>query len=797
MGEYLSPGVYMEEFESGSRPMDGVSTSIAGFAGFAERGPTEGPPQLVTSMGDFQRQFGGYLSEKEYGDYRYLAYAVEHFFTNGGSSCYVKRVALKTAQPANVNIPSVPMEENKNITINLTDKATNILNTINVEIKALSDSDKKIMEITMTDENTGSITNGIYQNITVGDIICLYAEKDNQGNGMRTERDGGEQPLYYYKKVETITPVGSGSATVSFTSEKGNKIGTQITAINRMFIADLYLAVHNERGGIIEDSIVSFNKRTAKYITREYQYVNINVPETSLDGYTDNPLCSPLEWLSGSKPVPGDTMSFLFESGIDIQAKEVGTWGNDISIKIEKNNKTKSDIVSYHTDGVYVGFQVKNCSAFQLGDWVLYPTDEQTPDLNNYTNMKFANITAIDSENNIIYLYVRDDNSLEKIKSSVYLANINVTVTYQETAETYEGVSLNYNSSNFLMNRLKESRLISVLVKTKSEDDQPVALDGYPYNLALSGSAGIKIKLTGGGNGTNFSSLLTGGNFVDRFRGDAKSKNGKTGLLAFEDNSVVSIMCLPGIVDRDIQMELLDHCEAMKSRFAILDLPQGLTEVTKVQDFREAVDSEYAAMYHPWIVAYDSLYKKSGHFPPSGAIAGVYARTDKDRGVFKAPANEIVMGATGLSISYSKGEQDNLNPIGVNLIRSFPGQGIRVWGARTISSNSLVRYVNVRRLLIYIEESIKANTNWVVFEPNNELLWIRVKRTIEVFLDTVWRSGALFGSKPDEAYYVNIGYSTMSQSDIDNGKLICEIGVAPVKPAEFVILRLTQMTGGA
>jgi phage tail sheath protein FI len=176
-------------------------------------------------------------------------------------------------------------------------------------------------------------------------------------------------------------------------------------------------------------------------------------------------------------------------------------------------------------------------------------------------------------------------------------------------------------------------------------------------------------------------------------------------------------------------------------------------------------------------------------------VIGIYARSDIARGVHKAPANEIVTNCTALMVNYNVGEQDLLNPKGVNLIRRFPGAGIRVWGARTASSKPLWKYVNVRRLFIYLEESIKANTNWVVFEPNDQTLWDRVRRTIEIFLETTWRSGALAGGSPSEAFFVDIGPNTMSKDDIDNGKLICIIGVAPVKPAEFVIFRITQKTG--
>jgi phage tail sheath protein FI len=198
-------------------------------------------------------------------------------------------------------------------------------------------------------------------------------------------------------------------------------------------------------------------------------------------------------------------------------------------------------------------------------------------------------------------------------------------------------------------------------------------------------------------------------------------------------------------------------------------------------------------MYHPWVQVFDPVTKKAGFVPPSGSVAGVFSRTDVTRGVHKAPANEIVQ-CTGLSVNYNNGEQDLLNPAGVNLIRALPGQGIRVWGARTASSNANFKYVNVRRLFIYVEQSIKLATNWVVFEPNNSSLWARVQMTVSSFLENMFRNGMLAGESPAEAFFVDIGANTMSRDDIMNGRLICEIGIAPSRPAEFVIFRVTQFT---
>jgi phage tail sheath protein FI len=201
-------------------------------------------------------------------------------------------------------------------------------------------------------------------------------------------------------------------------------------------------------------------------------------------------------------------------------------------------------------------------------------------------------------------------------------------------------------------------------------------------------------------------------------------------------------------------------------------------------------------MYHPWVQIFDRAANKPAFIPPSGAVMGVYSRTDIARGVHKAPANEVVQ-CTGLSVNYTKAEQDILNPEGINLIRQMPGQGIRVWGARTASSNSSFKYVNVRRLFIFVEESIKANTNWVVFEPNDATLWQRVALTVSSFLDGLWRNGMLAGGSASESYFVEIGPSTMSRDDIMNGRLICNIGIAPSRPAEFVIFRVTQHTAEA
>ena len=280
------------------------------------------------------------------------------------------------------------------------------------------------------------------------------------------------------------------------------------------------------------------------------------------------------------------------------------------------------------------------------------------------------------------------------------------------------------------------------------------------------------------------------------FIGKDDGPNGRTGIQAFQENETVAMIAIPGVTIPEVIAALVGHCESLRSRFAVIDMPLEKTKPNDLIQYRGMIDSTYAAMYHPWIQVFDRGSNTSAYIPPSGAVMGVYARTDINRGVHKAPANEVIF-CSGLSTNYTKDEQDILNPEGVNLIRAIPGQGIRIWGARTASSNSAFKYVNVRRLFIYVEESIKANTNWVVFEPNDAVLWQRVSLTISSFLDSMWRTGMLAGSSPQEAYFVEIGPATMSRDDIMNGRLICNIGIAPSRPAEFVIFRVTQHTAEA
>lgn len=302
---------------------------------------------------------------------------------------------------------------------------------------------------------------------------------------------------------------------------------------------------------------------------------------------------------------------------------------------------------------------------------------------------------------------------------------------------------------------------------------------------------------------------LDGGNdgvrpLADDYEGrDDPNTTVKTGLKAFEDIDDISIVAAPGSTfgyedgyhsDAGTIMRLLiAHAMLMKYRIAVLDCGEGQS-IAQVRAMRGQIDSNYAALYYPWVRVLDPVTRAEIALPPSGFVAGIYARNDVTRAVYKAPANEVVTLALGFEVLLNKGQQDVLNPEGINCFRFFEGRGFRLWGARLASSDPEWKYVNLRRYFAFLEHSIDRGTQWAVFEPNGEALWAKMRRTIEGFLLNEWQAGALLGDRPERAYFVRCDRSTMTQNDLDNGRLVVLIGVAPLRPAEFVIFRIGQWT---
>ncbi|QQO09006.1 phage tail sheath family protein [Breznakiella homolactica] len=266
----------------------------------------------------------------------------------------------------------------------------------------------------------------------------------------------------------------------------------------------------------------------------------------------------------------------------------------------------------------------------------------------------------------------------------------------------------------------------------------------------------------------------------------------KTGLCLFDTIPDIALVAAPGVIDPAAQDAILTHCEKNRFRFAVLDSPEELEKGIDTMPMPR--DSIMGAYYFPWIEMYDTAADQNVYAPPSGGMCGICSRVDGTRGVHKAPANEIFKTALGLKYNLTDAEQELLNPKGINCIREFPGRGIRVWGARTVSSDPEWRYVNVRRLFCMVEQAIQNGTNWVVFEPNTRDLWKKITRNITSFLLNIWRSGALFGDTPEEAFYVRCDDELNPPESIDAGYVVVELGLAPAKPAEFVVFRVSQKT---
>ncbi|MFD7084612.1 phage tail sheath subtilisin-like domain-containing protein [Streptomyces sp. NPDC059918] len=355
-----------------------------------------------------------------------------------------------------------------------------------------------------------------------------------------------------------------------------------------------------------------------------------------------------------------------------------------------------------------------------------------------------------------------------------------------QVLETFEGLTVPKGPRPAAEVVRRESRLITV----------------QQLEAALPVAGGI--RLAGGTDARTGPAPLNPQAFI----GSTSARSGIGGLEAVDEVTMLAVpdlmSCLRrGTLDQDgvkaVQLAMIAHCELMGDRVAVLDTPPALT-AQGVQDWRvteTGYDSKYAALYWPWLNVMDPISGKPAPMPPSGHVAGVWARSDDSRGVHKAPANEVVRGALSLELALTRKEHDQLNPLGVNCIRAFPGQGIRIWGARTLSSDPEWRYLNVRRLFNFVEKSILSGTSWVVFEPNDPKLWDSVKRTITMFLRGVWRDGALFGRTPDDAFYVKCDEENNPPEAREQGILTVEIGVAAVKPAEFVVFRISQFADGA
>jgi phage tail sheath protein FI len=757
MPQYLAPGVYVEEVDAGPVPIQGVSTSITGAVGVTLMGPTSGKPVLVTSFAEFQKTFGGFvppppaplrnrwlLDAIEGGNWWRFPLAVKGFFENEGRQLYVKRVfaggggvpgmgATGASAPFGQGlIADIAQDANATAT---TVKLSHLIDVVVGKQLNFFAAGKTIPGNPFTVASYNSTLNTATLDKPIG--FALKAGRD-------------------YVVIETRIPpnpppppIPAANVTLRFTAKAlgdwGNGLSVRVAAMvggtfnilpdpatgGNAFTTQLLADAPAGRATIaVADASGFVDGDHARISGQEYTLANVSAARRTVDLSPAPAAALPSGTsIARMRPANAAAATTIHVSG----ASQI--YDNAI---LQLDNGTNKETVIVQPDGV-------------SGEVVTF-----LPPLQHvyYEGQKVRVIEAeVDAQN---------------IVNGVVVAS-----------EVMQNLRLHDDhTTNFIVTGVNlQSALVNVQTGGGySETD----LTMFPA------SPGAEwVPLTGGAD--NLDQLT-----VEDFVGVDLGSGNRTGIQALEDISDISICTVNGMWSETIQAALINHCESLRYRFAILDSRDGLT-IDQIIAFREPLDTRFAALYYPWVEVLDPSVVRHVNVPPSLHMAGIYARTDNDRGVFKAPANVEISMITKIAQDVNKREQELLNPIGINALRFFPDRGNRVWGARTLSSLSTWKYINVKRLFIFVEASIDVGTQWVVFEPNDEPLWARVRQTITDFLTTTWR-GALQGTTAKEAFFVRCDRTTMTQDDIDNGRLICIIGIAPVKPAEFVIFRIQQFT---
>jgi phage tail sheath protein FI len=715
MPEYLSPGVYIEEQDTGPEPIEGVSTSVTGFVGVTQMGPLDGkPPILVTSFPEFTRTFGSYFTPgfpiTGYNFYNFLPHAVAGFFNNGGQLLYIKRVAASGVNaPATATVAAAALENGAGA--------------------------PTLMTRLLSSAPTGATT--LYlasmRGIENATTLTLVQVK----NGVTTNSGGTPLAITAYDDVaKTVTLAAALPAPTP----------------------------------VLTPALTSYDSQYTLVI---------------LTAATNAP---------GSTPV-ANTGNFA------LQAANAGVWGNNIAVQITPSSRALAQVVGIGSvaPGVNNQLLLNSGASFYRGAIIEINTtaaNTTNPPQKYYAKVQSVNATNVVLTANLAAAAVTAINgnlgATPAVPIPVRSCEFDIVASYGTVNESFRGLTLDNTTPYYYATAIiNGSTLLGVPATPPSDQTttntstMPVALDG------------LNVVLSGGSDGAAAPTPID-------FGGNDGGPGNRTGIAALIDAADISIIGAPGITDQYTQSALITQCENLKYRFAILDPAPPLSATSGMQDIqnqRGLYDTKYAAIYYPRVVVTDPLTDNLLTIPPSGHMAGIYAQTDDSRGVWKAPANIVIDGINSLETKLSKGDQDILNPEpnNINALRDFTAQdrGLRVYGARCITSDEEWKYINVRRLFIFIEASLDQGTQWAVFEPNDETLWNRLIQSVSNFLTTIWREGGLMGAKVEEAFFVKCGYDTMTQDDIENGRLIMLVGIAPVFPAEFVIIRIGQWAGGS
>lgn len=696
MAEYLAPGVYVEEIPSGIRTIEGASTSTSAFVGVAERGPVN-RTTLITNLTEFYAIFGRPLLIREQ---YYLGYAVENFFREGGTRCYVVRIA----------------------------HYSNILDRNSLTAEAASRE--------FNDES---------------DTTALTVNAANEGAWGRA---------------------------LAISIQNSSKFGTSLDAALPAGTFDRITVENTD--GIGRGTLLWLVNPILAYVT----YSGTTLQFDAGSSFTRDPEGTPLS--------PADTIatnSLVVTPDFRFMA-EVTAWVSGMPIAAATNiEPTLANLTIGAT-----GNQDINGTDLPEGElvWIIEPASQA-----------YAIVDRVEGQT-VVFTGTNTTTHEFPVNSKVLSRDFTLRVTRDgDLLESFENLS--------------NVQTVTGVVNLREYAPNRINLGGAASkNIRVTGTNSIvPMRNTAAANlsGTSINPDGLADLAPTDYVGNPASGTGLFALDGIDDTSILSVpfprftdttvIASPASIDtglKHVYDAATNYCEQRRYMFCIVDSKPAQNS-TETLAFRNSLNaSNYAAYYWPWINIIPAGQMKTYPVPPSGAIAGIYARTDQKRGVHKAPAGTLsgrVRSAAGIERVITKAEQDGLNNNGVNVIRSFPASGLNVWGARTLSTSSEWRYVNVRRVMNYIEKSIDDGTQWTVFEPNNLDLWKKIERNINSFLRGVWRSGALFGETENKAFRVKCNAETNTSETIELGQVITEIAVAVVKPAEFVIFRIRQFAAGS
>ncbi len=672
MPEYLAPGVYVEETSFRAKSIEGVSTTTTGFVGPTRYGPIDIEPEVVTSLGEFERMYGDRQQLRFDGApamHNYMWHAVRAFFEQGGKRLYVSRVFAPISSTDDGYADAWLTTDGQR-------PATSAAVRRTVRVRARFPGGSGAMRV--------RLTLSLSQNI-------LGEQPDPNDSSQRVKTLNGLLPgdVVWISNINNASPLGSPPA--AGTAEPG----------------DFYLA------------------------------------GTALDPTTREPIWQFTDPLSGT------------------------------SLSSPPATVTLADL-AYHANPAFRDkVRVLSLSI------TVFPDEDSDQPPQTWSGLPLdPDHTRAGQPDSVFDVFAARPASLSLARRLPVVVERGRALL--NPGDAHEGTDVGNGIQALQAFFAAKSSLLSSLALPGSSD----------------ADRSVDYVLDGGNDGVRPG--------FDAYEGTAPDDSPfKTGLKSLEAIEDISIVAAPGSTfgyEGDYRDDaatiislLISHAERMRYRIAVLDSGDGQT-IADVRALRAQYDSKYAALYYPWVKILDPVTRREVAMPPSGFVAGIYARNDIQRAVYKAPANEVVTLALGFETMLNKAQQEVLNPEGVNCFRFFEGRGYRLWGARTISSDPEWKYVNLRRYFAYLERSIDLGTQWAVFEPNGERLWANVRETIKDFLFNEWSNGALLGETADKAFFVRCDRSTMTQNDLDNGRLVCLIGVAPLRPAEFVIFRIGQWT---